>query len=42
MVQNKKHAAMHETVVQAANDVRVVLALYKSAQSGKWESTSDL
>jgi predicted dehydrogenase len=42
MIQNARHDAMHETVVQAANDVRVVLALYKSAKSGQWESTSDL
>ena len=32
-------AAAHETVVRAADDVRVVLALYKSSQTGRWEST---
>jgi UDP-N-acetyl-2-amino-2-deoxyglucuronate dehydrogenase len=42
MIQNENHDAMHQTVVKAADDVRVVLALYKSAKSGKWESTSDL
>ncbi|KAL3941759.1 MAG: hypothetical protein SGBAC_003938 [Bacillariaceae sp.] len=29
----------HETVVRAADDVRTVLAMYKSAKSGTWEST---
>ncbi|CAJ1938884.1 unnamed protein product [Cylindrotheca closterium] len=29
----------HETVVRAADDVRTVLAMYKSAKSGNWEST---
>mmetsp|Transcript_32444 Transcript_32444/g.78780 ORF Transcript_32444/g.78780 Transcript_32444/m.78780 type:complete len:406 (-) Transcript_32444:204-1421(-) len=29
----------HETVVRAADDVRTVLAMYKSAKSGSWEST---
>lgn len=32
-------AKAHETVVRAADDVRTVLAMYKSAQSGKWEQT---
>lgn len=32
-------AAAHETVVRAADDVRVVLALYKSSASQQWEST---
>jgi predicted dehydrogenase len=31
--------AAHETVRRAADDVRVVLALYKSAQSRRWEAT---
>ena len=31
--------AAHESVVRAADDVRVVLALYKSSQTGAWEST---
>jgi UDP-N-acetyl-2-amino-2-deoxyglucuronate dehydrogenase len=35
----KDRAAAHETVVRAADDVRVVLALYKSSESGKWEAT---
>lgn len=29
----------HETVVRASDDVRTVLAMYKSAKSGNWEST---
>ena len=29
--------AAHETVIKAANDVRVVLALYKSSNTGMWE-----
>jgi UDP-N-acetyl-2-amino-2-deoxyglucuronate dehydrogenase len=29
----------HETVVRAADDVRTVLAMYKSSESGRWEST---
>jgi predicted dehydrogenase len=29
----------HETVVRAADDVRTVLAMYRSAESGRWEST---
>lgn len=32
-------AKAHETVVRAADDVRTVLAMYKSAKSGSWEST---
>lgn len=32
--------AAHETVVRAADDVRVVMALYKSSKTGQWESTS--
>jgi UDP-N-acetyl-2-amino-2-deoxyglucuronate dehydrogenase len=31
-------AAAHETVVRAADDVRVVLALYKSSETGQWET----
>jgi UDP-N-acetyl-2-amino-2-deoxyglucuronate dehydrogenase len=30
-------SAAHETVVRAADDVRVVLALYKSSETGQWE-----
>jgi len=37
-VQNDEIAA-HETVCRAADDVRVVLALYKSSTSGRWEKT---
>jgi predicted dehydrogenase len=37
-VENDQSAA-HETVIRAADDVRVVLALYKSSESGKWEDT---
>jgi predicted dehydrogenase len=33
------HAAAHETVRRAADDVRVVLALYKSSQTRCWERT---
>ena len=33
--------AAHETVVRAADDVRVVLALYKSSKTRSWEFTSD-
>ena len=33
-------AAAHETVVRAADDVRVVLALYKSSRTRQWESTT--
>ena len=33
------YAKAHDTVVRAADDVSTVLAMYKSAQSGKWEST---
>lgn len=33
--------AAHETVVRASDDVRVVLALYKSSETGQWESTSE-
>ena len=29
----------HETVIRAADDVRTVLAMYKSAETGMWEST---
>ncbi|GKY90603.1 hypothetical protein MPSEU_000033900 [Mayamaea pseudoterrestris] len=31
--------AAHETVVRAADDVRVALAMYKSAQTRQWEKT---
>jgi UDP-N-acetyl-2-amino-2-deoxyglucuronate dehydrogenase len=31
-------SAAHETVVRAADDVRVVLALYKSSETGQWET----
>eukprot|EP00977_Amphora_coffeiformis_P007844 scaffold1727_cov150-Amphora_coffeaeformis.AAC.2 len=37
-VQKDKSSA-HETVCRAADDVRVVLALYKSSNSGQWERT---
>jgi UDP-N-acetyl-2-amino-2-deoxyglucuronate dehydrogenase len=32
--------AAHDTVVRAADDVQTALALYRSAKSGRWESTS--
>jgi predicted dehydrogenase len=32
-------ASAHETVIRAADDVRVVLALYKSSKTGQWEQT---
>jgi predicted dehydrogenase len=38
-IENDRTAA-HETVVRASDDVKVVLALYKSSRSGQWESTS--
>jgi UDP-N-acetyl-2-amino-2-deoxyglucuronate dehydrogenase len=41
IVGDKDGAAAHETVVRASDDVRVVLALYKSSKTEKWESTSD-
>ena len=31
--------AAHETVVRASDDVKVVLALYRSSESGRWETT---
>jgi hypothetical protein len=33
----KDHEAANESVIRAADDVRVVLALYKSAETGQWE-----
>jgi UDP-N-acetyl-2-amino-2-deoxyglucuronate dehydrogenase len=36
----KDRASAHESVVRAADDVKVVLALYKSAKSGQWECTN--
>jgi predicted dehydrogenase len=41
IVVEKNGAAAHETVVRASDDVRVVLALYKSSKTKRWESTSD-
>jgi hypothetical protein len=35
----RDEAAAHDTVVRAADDVRVALAIYKSAESGQWERT---
>lgn len=32
-------SAAHESVIRASDDVRVALALYKSSQSGMWETT---
>eukprot|EP00980_Cylindrotheca_fusiformis_P002640 scaffold618_cov130-Cylindrotheca_fusiformis.AAC.44 len=37
----KDYDKAHETVVRASDDVRTVLAMYKSAKSGKWESTQE-
>lgn len=37
--QEQDRLAAHETVVRAADDVRVALAMYKSAQSRQWEQT---
>ncbi|CAB9496060.1 oxidoreductase [Seminavis robusta] len=34
---NQDHTAAHQSVVRAADDVRVVLAMYKSAANGSWE-----
>lgn len=36
---DKDRQAAHETVVRAADDVRVALAMYRSAQSKQWERT---
>jgi predicted dehydrogenase len=38
-VQTKDAKAAHESVVRAADDVKVVLALYRSSKSRQWEST---
>ena len=37
--QDQDRVAAHETVVRAADDVRVALAMYKSALSKQWERT---
>jgi UDP-N-acetyl-2-amino-2-deoxyglucuronate dehydrogenase len=39
---DKDRAAAHETVVRASDDVHVILALYKSSETGRWEPTSSL
>jgi predicted dehydrogenase len=38
-VQTKDAEAAHESVVRAADDVKVVLALYRSSESRQWEPT---
>jgi predicted dehydrogenase len=38
IVTNNDEGAAHESVVRAADDVRVVLAIYKSAETGQWET----
>ena len=35
----RDYQAAHDTVVRASDDVKVALALYKSSESGRWEST---
>jgi UDP-N-acetyl-2-amino-2-deoxyglucuronate dehydrogenase len=37
--QQGDYDAAHQSVERASDDVRVVLALYKSAKSGRWEQT---
>ena len=37
IVTTRDAEAAHESVVRAADDVRVVLALYRSSQSKQWE-----
>jgi predicted dehydrogenase len=39
IIRQQDTVAAHETVVRAADDVRVVLALYASATTGRWEET---
>uniref|UniRef100_A0A7S3DMI0 Gfo/Idh/MocA-like oxidoreductase N-terminal domain-containing protein n=1 Tax=Entomoneis paludosa TaxID=265537 RepID=A0A7S3DMI0_9STRA len=39
MVTERDAAAAHQSVVRASDDVRVVLALYRSASSRTWEET---
>ena len=41
IVAEKDGDAAHQTVVRASDDVRVVLALYKSSKTRSWELTSD-
>jgi hypothetical protein len=36
---DRDDAAAHDTVLRAIEDVRTVLAIYKSAQTRQWEST---
>ena len=35
----RDYQSAHETVVRASDDVKVALALYKSSESGRWETT---
>ena len=35
---SRDYAAAHESVVRASDDVRVVLAMYKSAANAGWET----
>jgi hypothetical protein len=38
MARTNDKVAAHESVVRAADDVRVVLAIYKSSETGQWET----